>query len=111
MHSNADKGPNGRLKLCFLSYRHLSNLARTVVDEYVSRAQIEVIDSSFEAALEIARERERSGDVDAFVSAGANASYLRGSISTPVATINVGGYDILLALLKARALYTPLGGS
>ncbi|MGU3493951.1 propionate catabolism operon regulatory protein PrpR [Xanthobacteraceae bacterium A53D] len=94
--------PDARLRLCFMSYRHLSYLARSVLDEYAQRAEIEVIDSSFEAALAFARERERAGTVDAFVSAGANASYLRGSLKSPVATINVGGYDILLALLRAR---------
>lgn len=91
-----------RLRLCFLSYRHLTHLARTVLDEYAHKAEIEVIDRAFEEALAVARERERTGAVDAFVSAGANASYLRGSLASPVATINVGGYDILLALLRAR---------
>lgn len=91
-----------RLRLCFLSYRHLTRLARTVLDEYAQKAEIEVIDRAFEDALAVARERERTGAVDAFISAGANASYLRGSLASPVATINVGGYDILLALLRAR---------
>ncbi|GGF61326.1 propionate catabolism operon regulatory protein PrpR [Azorhizobium oxalatiphilum] len=94
--------PGERLRLCFLSYRHLTHLARTVLDEYAQRAEIEVVDRAFEGALAVAQERERMGTVDAFVSAGANASYLRGSLKSPVATINVGGYDILLALLRAR---------
>ncbi len=96
---------HGPIRLCFLSYRHLSRLARSVIEEYdESRLQIEVIDESFEAALATARMRERSGMIDAFVSAGANASFLRGSLSTPVATIKVTGYDTLLAMLKARTL-------
>ena len=100
---------NGRLRLCFLSYRHLTNLARSVLDEYAKKAEIEVIDQAYEAALAVAREREASGTVDAFVSAGANASYLRSTLKSPVATINVGGYDILLALLRARERSNRVG--
>ena len=104
------RSPSGQqLKLCFISYRHLSNLARSIIHDYAQRARVEVIDRSFDAALEVARERERSGDVDAFISAGANASYLRGSILTPVATIKVSGYDILLALLQARSVGGRVG--
>ena len=96
---------HGPIRLCFLSYRHLSRLARSVIEEYdEDRLQIEVIDESFEAALAIARARERSGTIDAFVSAGANASFLRGSLNSPVAIIKVTGYDTLLAMLKARRL-------
>jgi propionate catabolism operon transcriptional regulator len=97
------------IRLCFLSYRHLSRLARSVIEEYGDRAEIEVIDESFEAALAIARARERSGNVDAFVSAGANASFLRNSLATPVATIKVTGYDTLLAMLKARPVSSRVG--
>jgi propionate catabolism operon transcriptional regulator len=100
---------DGPIRLCFLSYRHLSRLARSVIEEYDDKAEIEIIDESFEAALSIARARERSGNVDAFVSAGANASFLRGSLTTPVATIKVTGYDTLLALLKARAVSSRVG--
>ncbi|NNM73098.1 propionate catabolism operon regulatory protein PrpR [Enterovirga aerilata] len=99
----------GPIRLCFLSYRHLSRLARSVIEEYGDRAQFEVIDESFEAALAIARARERSGTIDAFVSAGANASFLRGSLSTPVAVIKVTGYDIMLAMLKAREITRRVG--
>lgn len=102
-------GQGARIRLCFLSYRHLSDLARTVVDEFSPRAEIEVVDRSFEAALAVARERERAGTVDAFVSAGANASFLREALDSPVATIKVSGYDILLALLKAREIAPRVG--
>ncbi len=100
---------DGRIRLCFLSYRHLSRLAHSVIEEYEDRADIEVIDESFEAALAIARARERSGSIDAFVSAGANASFLRGSLATPVAVIKVTGYDTMLAMLKAREITKRVG--
>lgn len=109
MRRETTRSSGSRIRLCFLSYRHLSALARSVMDEYAARAEIEVIDRSFDAALAVARERERAGTVDAFVSAGANASFLRGSLTLPVATIKVSGYDILLALLEARKLSDRVG--
>ncbi|MDO9436876.1 propionate catabolism operon regulatory protein PrpR [Hydrogenophaga sp.] len=95
--------PDRPLRLCFLSHRHLSTLAEPVFAEYAGRAEIEVVEANFQPALLAARARERSGEVDAFVSAGSNAALLRQSVALPVATIGINGYDILLALRQARA--------
>ncbi len=100
---------NGRPRLCFLSYRQIRMLAMPIVAEYRDRADIEVIDGSFNAALSIARERIRKGLVDVFVSAGSNASLLRSELKAPVATIQLGGFDILQALLKARQMASRVG--
>jgi propionate catabolism operon transcriptional regulator len=81
----------------------------SVLDEYSDRADIEVIDADFYSAVECAQSRERAGLTDAFVSAGANARNLRGSLSAPVATINASGYDILLALMQARQISNRVG--
>ncbi len=100
---------DSRPRICFLSYQHLSELALSVIDDFRARADIEIIDDAFGSAMELARTRERLGLVDAFVSAGANAMLLRGSVRAPVATIKVSGYDLLLALLKARKLSNRVG--
>ncbi|RYY81111.1 MAG: PAS domain-containing protein, partial [Comamonadaceae bacterium] len=91
-----------RVRLCFLSHAHLSALAAPVFAEYASRADIEVVEASFQPAISAARARERSGEVDAFVSAGSNAALLREAVAAPVATIGVNGFDIMLALRQAR---------
>ena len=91
-----------RPRLCFLSYRAIREFAAPVVAEYTSRAQIEVVDGIFERTLAIAHDRVARGAVDVFVSAGANAALLRRHLPTPVATIPLGGFDILQALLRAR---------
>ncbi|HMM73440.1 MAG TPA: PrpR N-terminal domain-containing protein, partial [Rhodocyclaceae bacterium] len=96
-----------RVDLCFLSYSHLSQLAMQVAAEFRDRANIEIVDYTFESALEQAR--KRVGAVDAFVSAGSNAAILRGALDTPVATIKVTGYDILVALRNARQLSRRVG--
>lgn len=96
-----------RLELCFLSYSHLSRLAQEVAAEFRDRANIEILDYTFETAL--AQARGRAGSIDAFVSAGSNAAILKGALDTPVATIKVTGYDILVALRNARQLSRRVG--
>lgn len=92
-----------------MSYRQIRLMAMPIVAEYQDRADIEVIDGSFEVALDLARQRLDSGLVDVFVSAGSNASLLRSGISAPVATIQLSGFDILQALIKARATADRVG--
>ncbi len=96
-----------RIELCFLSYSHLSRLAREVAVEFRDKARIEIVDYAFETAL--AQARARAPSIDAFVSAGSNAAILRGALDTPVATIKVTGYDILVALRNARQLSRRVG--
>ncbi|MDM0106437.1 propionate catabolism operon regulatory protein PrpR [Variovorax sp. J22R24] len=96
-------------RLCFLSYRQIREFAMPVVAEYVGRADIEVVDGTFGGALEIARDRMARGTVDAFVSAGSNASILRAGLEAPVATIQLGGFDLLQALIKARRISSRVG--
>ncbi len=98
-----------RPRLCFIGYRQLSRLALSIVDDYASQAEIEFVDEVFDAALDRALTLERNGAVDAFVTAGANAGILKGSVASPVATIKVSGYDLLLALMKAKALSSRVG--
>ncbi|WP_415807887.1 propionate catabolism operon regulatory protein PrpR, partial [Bordetella muralis] len=96
-------------RLCFLSYRQIREFAMPVVAEYTGRAHIEVVDGTFGGALDIARDRLSRGLVDAFVSAGSNASILRAGLQAPVATIQLGGFDILQALIKARRIANRVG--
>ena len=96
-------------RLCFIGYKHLTRLTLSILDEYADRAAIEVVDATFYSALEFAQAREISGATDAFVSAGANAMILRNGLATPVAVIKASGYDILLALMKARQMAGRVG--
>ncbi|MBB6562676.1 propionate catabolism operon transcriptional regulator [Acidovorax soli] len=101
--------PTGLPRLCFLSYRQIREFAMPVVAEYAGRAQIEVVDGTFGGALAIAQDRVERGVVDAFVSAGSNASILRAGLRAPVATIQLGGFDLLQALIKARRIAERVG--
>lgn len=92
-----------------MSYRQIREFALPVVAEYVGRAEIEVVDGTFGDALAIARDRLERGLVDAFVSAGSNASILRAGLQAPVATIQLGGFDLMQALIKARRISKRVG--
>ena len=93
-----------RPRICVISYKALSRLIPEVIDEFESRATIEVVDVVFDEALEKARQLERDDGADVIVSAGANATCLRSTIHLPVATIDVGGFDVLQALWKAGSI-------
>ena len=96
-------------RLCFLSYRQIREFAMPVLAAYQDRAEIEVVDGSFDEALAIARDRVARGSVDAFVSAGSNASLLRAGQQAPVATIQLTGFDLLQALIRARRIAVRVG--
>jgi len=96
-------------RICVIGYKGLTRVVQSVLPEYAGRADIEVIDEVFEQANLAARQRERDGLADVFISAGANASMLKSTLSTPVAAIKVSGYDILVALLKARQVSERVG--
>jgi propionate catabolism operon transcriptional regulator len=92
-----------------MSYRQIREFALPVVAEFVGRADIEVVDGTFGDALATARDRIERGLVDAFVSAGSNASILRAGLEAPVATIQLGGFDLMQALIKARRISSRVG--
>jgi len=98
-----------RPRLCFLSYRHIRQFALPAVAEFAGRADIEMVDGTFAGALALAKDRVDRGLVDAFVSAGSNASILRAGLQAPVATIQLGGFDLLQALIEARKIANRVG--
>ena len=100
---------SGLPRLCFMSYRQIREFAMPVVAEYADRAQIEVVDGSFDQALAIAQDRIERGEVDAFVSAGSNASILRAGLQSPVATIQLSGFDLFQALIRASRIAPRVG--
>ncbi|MFT5534523.1 MAG: propionate catabolism operon transcriptional regulator [Burkholderiaceae bacterium] len=100
---------NIRPRICFLAYRHIALFGAQIVAEYADRADIEVVEGAFDVALAQARERVHAGLVDVFVSAGSNAAMLRNNLQAPVAIIQLDGFSLLQALLKARSRSTRVG--
>lgn len=96
-------------RLCFVSYRQIREFAMPVVAEYANRAQIEVVDGSFGKALSLVQERIKQNAADVFVSAGSNASLLRAGVQSPIATIQLSGFDLFQALIRARRIAPRVG--
>ena len=101
--------PTGLPRICFLSYRQIREFAMPVIAEYAEHARIEVVDGTFSHALALAQERLKHGEVDVFLSAGSNASILRTGLQAPVATIQLTGFDLFQALIRARRIAPRVG--
>lgn len=96
-------------RLCFLGYRHLREFSAPVIAEYRNRADIELLDATVDDAVALALERIRRGGVDGFISGGANGGLLRQQVRAPVATVQLGGLDVLQAVLAARERSSRVG--
>lgn len=92
-----------------MGYKGLSRLVHSVLADYENQADIVVIDQVFDDALTVAQDLERNKATDVIISAGANATILRSALTLPVVPIKVTGYDVLLALMKARAVSERVG--
>lgn len=97
------------LRLCLMSHPRLTQFAMPIVETYRSVAQIEVVDATFDLAVSQVREKERVDSVDVFISAGANAAIIREAATKPVIAVKINGYDVLLALLRAREIGHGVG--
>ena len=93
--------PSEPPRIAVISYKGLSRLIQSVTPRYDGRAQFLVVDKVFDEAITAARELIARNAVDVIISAGANATYLRDRVDIPVIRINVSGFDILRALMKA----------
>jgi propionate catabolism operon transcriptional regulator len=90
-------------------FKSLSRLVHAVAQDFRDQASIVVVDVVLDDALEKARQIETDMSADVIVTAGGNAVLLRNNIKIPVVSIKVGGFDVLLALLKARHITERIG--
>lgn len=97
------------LRLCLMSHPRLTRFAMPIVETYRAVVQIEVVDATFDLAVSQVREKERVDSVDVFISAGANAAIIREAATKPVVAVKINGYDVLLALLRAREIGHGVG--
>ena len=95
-----------RFSIGVVAYRDLAELARGVIAAYAREADFHVIDKPFEEGLEAAAALDQEHRLDAVVSAGASGQALRQRLRCPVSLINVTGYDVLNAVVRARQIST-----
>jgi propionate catabolism operon transcriptional regulator len=88
--------------IAVLSYSGLTTFLKEIKEYYQDRVNIIVVDAVLEDALEKALEIEKEGLASVFVSAGGNARLLSKELKSPFVEIRITGFDVLLALNKAR---------
>ncbi|QSP94658.1 sigma 54-interacting transcriptional regulator [Marinobacter salinisoli] len=91
-----------RATVCLIGNSKLSKMVHSLVPEFSSIAEIVIIDSVFHDALLSARRLVEHDAVDVFISAGANAYYLKDTLPVPVVPLEVRQSDLVEAVLKAR---------
>lgn len=87
-----------------VSYKGLSRLIHSVISEYRHLADIHIIDELFDDAVTTARNIDESGEVDIFLSGGANGAFLSDTVSRPVIQIKISGLDLIRAIKRAQKI-------
>lgn len=93
-----------RARVCLIGNSKLSKMVHSLIPEFQAAADISIIDNIFNDALLSARQLVEQGDVDIFISAGANAYYLKNTLPVPVVALKIRQNDLISAVLKARAI-------
>ncbi|WP_288365899.1 sigma 54-interacting transcriptional regulator [uncultured Marinobacter sp.] len=93
-----------RVKVCLIGNSKLSKMVHSLIPEFQSIAEIVIIDSIFNDALMSARRLVEHDAVDVFISAGANAHYLKDTLPVPVVALELRQSDLVNAVLKARQI-------
>jgi len=91
-------------RIVAVGLHRIKDLLHSLAPSYALTARVEVLDSGFEPAVASVRELSRSQPVDVLVAAGSNGAYLRQHLDVPVVLVRVGGFDVMSALGRARAI-------
>ncbi len=93
-----------RPRICVLAFPRLARLVEQAAAELSEQLELIVEHRRFSDAIAQAQALIARGDVDAFISAGANGAQLRRQLEHPVALVQVSGFDIMAALVQAARL-------
>jgi len=93
-----------RTRICLIGNSKLSQIVHSLIPEFAAQAHIRIIDHTFNDAVRSARELVRRGEVDIFISAGANAFYLQDTLPIPVLALKVEQADLIRAVMTAQRI-------
>lgn len=93
-----------RVRVCLIGNSKLSRLVHSLIPEFEALASITIIDNIFNDAVRAARDLIERQAVDVFISAGANAFYLKDTLPIPVLGLKVEQADLIQAVLTARRI-------
>lgn len=97
-----------RVRICLIGNSKLSQVVQSLVSEFESLAHITIIDNVFNDAVKAARDLIERQQVDIFISAGANASYLQNTFPIPVLALKVEHADLIQAVLTAQRISSKI---
>lgn len=92
-----------------VSISRLADLFRDITMDYDARATIEPIRLGFDEAVSHIRERLLTERCDAVIAAGSNGAYLKSRLAVPVINAKASGFDLMLALARARSISSRIG--
>jgi propionate catabolism operon transcriptional regulator len=75
---------------------------QAVAPEFDGRARIELMHDAFESAVAPLERAAAQRRCDVVVASGSNGAFLRARLRVPVVLVQVGGYDLMAALARAR---------
>lgn len=101
--------PRPKPRICVLSFSRVSQLVESVAADYADAMQLVVEHRRFGDALAQAQALIERGEVDVFISAGANGALLRRRLDHPVVLLKVSGFDIMGALVRAARVSPHIG--
>lgn len=90
------------IKIAIMSYKELSGVIRQMNYRPPDGIEICIVEKLLGDALTAAKAMEAKGEVDIFLSAGANLATIAPHLKTPLVGISVTGFDLLLALAKVK---------
>jgi propionate catabolism operon transcriptional regulator len=95
-------------RIIAVGLHRIKDLLEDLAPQYAHMARVEVIGGGFEMAVAEIRELSRNRPIDVLVAAGSNGTYLRQHLDLPVVLVRVGGFDIMSALGRARAISSKI---
>ena len=87
----------------------LGRVFERLTPEIAVLAQVEVLSEAFEGAVAAVHALHARQPIDAIVAAGASGDWLRKHVDSPVAMVEVRGFDLMRALAQARAVSPRVG--
>lgn len=100
---------NSKAKICIIGYRGFNEFLSRIIDDFSDQAEFQFYDKIFDEAIPLVKELQSGEMADVFLSAGANASYLRMYTKCPFVDVRITGFDVLNALMKASKISKRVG--
>ncbi|MFC0574761.1 propionate catabolism operon regulatory protein PrpR [Paraburkholderia solisilvae] len=93
--------PLSRPRIWAIGISRLRDLFHDIAAEYDGRAELQLVSRGYAEAV---HEIEAAGAErpDVIVAAGSNGTYLKARVDVPVVLVNPTGFDVMLALARAR---------